>query len=185
VSGLTARLADFVAQPGFDRLPEAARLAQARLTAPPDALEHSGGFVAALSPAGRVDRTRPAAVGERLAMLESGLSIKQYPRCYATHRVIDGVLDLARTHGVEARQVTRIEAVIGDTQAAMLRNHAPVTAPEVNDEALFERLSRLETLRAVGELAGAAQVAFEFRSRTLATAASRGGGHRPRVAVAP
>jgi len=110
---------------------EAVRLAQAGLTAAPDALEHAGGFLAALSPAGKVDRTRPAAgLGERLAILESGLSIKKYPMCYATHRVIDGVLDLARTHGIDASSVARVEATIGTTQAGMLRNHAPVTALE-------------------------------------------------------
>lgn len=110
---------------------EAARLAQAGLTAAPDALEHAGGFLAALSPRGNVDRTRPASrLGERLAILELGLSIKQYPMCYATHRVIDGVLDLARTHAVEPAAVERVDATIGVSPAAMLRNHAPVTGLE-------------------------------------------------------
>ena len=109
---------------------EAARLARAGMTAAPDALEHAGGFLAALSPRGHVDRTRPAAVGGKLSILEQGLSIKKYPMCYATHRVIDGVLDLARANHVQPADVEGVEATIGSAQAGMLRNHAPVTGLE-------------------------------------------------------
>jgi 2-methylcitrate dehydratase PrpD len=109
---------------------EAARLARAGMTAAPDALEHAGGFLAALSPRGNVDRTRPAAVGGKLSILEQGLSIKKYPMCYATHRVIDGVLDLAHANHVRPVDVERVEATIGSAQAGMLRNHAPVTGLE-------------------------------------------------------
>jgi 2-methylcitrate dehydratase PrpD len=109
---------------------EAARLARAGMTAAPDALEHAGGFLAALSPRGNVDRARPPAVGRELSILEQGLSIKKYPMCYATHRVIDGVLDLARVNRVAAADVERVEATIGSAQAGMLRNHAPVTGLE-------------------------------------------------------
>jgi 2-methylcitrate dehydratase PrpD len=109
---------------------EAARLARAGMTAAPDALEHAGGFLAALSPRGNVDRTRPAAVGGKLSILEQGLSIKKYPMCYATHRVIDGVLDLARANHVQPADVEGVEATIGSAQAGMLRNHDPVTGLE-------------------------------------------------------
>ena len=110
---------------------EAVRFAQAGITAAADALEHAGGFLAAFSPAGNVDRERDAVpLGKRLAILESGLSIKKYPMCYATHRVIDGVLDLARQHGVAAAEVDRVDATIGKAQAGMLRNHDPVTGLE-------------------------------------------------------
>jgi 2-methylcitrate dehydratase PrpD len=110
---------------------EAARLAQAGITAAPDAFEHAGGFLVALSPKGNVDRTRPASgLGKELAILLLGLSVKKYPMCYATHRVIDGVLDIASTNSVEASNVERVEATIGLAQAGMLRNHAPVTGLE-------------------------------------------------------
>jgi 2-methylcitrate dehydratase PrpD len=110
---------------------EAVRLAQAGMTAAPDAFEHEGGFLVALSPRGNVDRTRPAAaLGTKLALLEQGLSIKKYPMCYATHRVIDGVLDLARENAVKPGEVERVDATIGATQAVMLRNHAPTTGLE-------------------------------------------------------
>ena len=62
--------------------------------------------------------------------LDYGLSIKKYPTCYATHRVIDGVLDLRRHHGVTPERVKAVRACIGVAQASMLRNHAPVTGLE-------------------------------------------------------
>jgi len=98
----------------------------------------------ALSPKGNVDRTRPAAgLGKKLAILELGLSVKKYPMCYATHRVIDGVLDLARANSVKPADVERIEATIGSTQAGMLRNHAPVTGLEAKFSLEFAVASAL------------------------------------------
>ncbi len=110
---------------------EAVRLAAAGLTAAPDAIEHHAGYLAALSPQGRADRTGPATgLGTKLRILEHGLSIKKYPMCYATHRVIDGVLDLVIAHDIKPDNVREIRARIGSTQASVLRNHAPVTALE-------------------------------------------------------
>jgi 2-methylcitrate dehydratase PrpD len=40
-------------------------------------------------------RERPVSgLGKHLRILDSGLSIKKYPMCYAAHRVIDAVLEL-------------------------------------------------------------------------------------------
>ena len=131
-SGLTANFgsmtkpfhAGHAAAGGID----AVNLAQAGMTAAPDAIEHHAGFLAALSPAGRVDRSpceRPLEGLSRIATM--GLSVKKYPMCFATHRVIDGVLDLARRHGLEPQRVREVRAAIGTTQASMLRNHEPCT----------------------------------------------------------
>ncbi len=137
---------------------EAARLAQAGMTASPDAFEHAGGFLVALSPRGNVDRTRPASgLGTELAILQLGLSVKKYPMCYATHRVIDGVLDLARANGVQAADVERVEATIGVAQAAMLRNHAPVTGLEAKFSLEFAVASAL-----VAGRVGLAELTDEF-----------------------
>jgi 2-methylcitrate dehydratase PrpD len=58
------------------------------------------------------------------------LSIKKYPTCYATHRVIDGVLDLCASHGVGLQDVAQVHTHIGVAQASMLRNHQPQTGLE-------------------------------------------------------
>jgi 2-methylcitrate dehydratase PrpD len=140
---------------------EAARLAQAGMTAAPDAFEHAGGFLAALSPRGNADRTRPSpSLGEKLAILELGLSVKKYPMCYGTHRVIDGVLDLRRAHDVKASDVEHVAATIGVPQAAMLRNHAPVTGLEAKFSLEFAVACAL----AAGKV-GLAELTDEFVAR--------------------
>lgn len=158
---------------------EAARLARAGMTAAPDALEHAGGFLSALSPGGDVDRSRPASdLGGKLAILELGLSIKRYPMCYATHRVIDGVLDLARAHRFAPADVARVEATIGWTQAGMLRNHAPVTGLEAKFSLEFAVAAAL-TAGKVGlaeltdEFVGRPAVRDAMRKLSIATTETR------------
>ncbi|MBV9782910.1 MAG: MmgE/PrpD family protein [Acidisphaera sp.] len=105
----------------------AARLAAAGMSAAPDALEHPLGFLAAISPHGNADRESEALLGRRWRILENGLNVKKYPICYATHRTIDAMLDLAQERGLQPGNIVGIEAELGATQAAMLRNHAPQT----------------------------------------------------------
>ena len=110
---------------------ESVRWVQKGLTAAPDALEHAAGYLSALSPHGAVDRTSAVGdLGSRFRILESGLSIKKYPTCYATHRVIDGVLDLCIRYGVGLQDVSQVHTHIGVAQASMLRNHQPQTGLE-------------------------------------------------------
>ena len=148
---------------------EAARLARTGITAAPDALEHEGGFLAALSPEGDVDRTRPASeLGRKLKILELGLSIKKYPMCYATHRVIDGLLDLASTHRVKSTDVDSVAATIGTTQAGMLRNHAPATGLEAKFSLEFAVAAAL-----VAGKVGLAELTDEFVGRPAVKDAMR------------
>jgi 2-methylcitrate dehydratase PrpD len=108
---------------------DAADLAEAGMTAAGDVLEHSQGFLAAHSPQGRVDLAPLADdFGATPRIVALGLTVKKYPMCFATHRVLDAVLDLIHGHDVQPRQVERIEASVGPAQAAMLRNHAPADA---------------------------------------------------------
>lgn len=127
---------------------EAVELAAAGLTAAPDALEHHAGYLAALSPAGRADRDSPArSIGRRLRILDCGLSIKKYPICYATHRVIDGVLDIANAHDLQPDEVEEVRATIGHAQASMLRNHSPRTGLEAKFSLEFAVASALVARR--------------------------------------
>jgi aconitate decarboxylase len=129
---------------------EAVRLAMLGMTAAADAIEHNAGFLAALSPAGRVDTDRPFdALGKTLRILDSGLSIKKYPVCYSTHRTIDAVIDCATRENIAAENVTSVHAWIGVAQASMLRNHAPVTGLEAKFSLEFGVASAL-VARAVG-----------------------------------
>lgn len=121
----------------------AARLAERGVTASPDALESPRGFLAAISPQGRVDRERPCAASAASAagaagapwqIVQQGLNIKRYPVCYALHRAVDAALALrpallAATGGAEhtAESIAGIEVTLGTLQAAMLRSPRPTT----------------------------------------------------------
>ena len=123
---------------------EAVRLSMLGLTSAPDVFEHPAGFLNALSPAGRVDRTRPAAaLGKTLRILENGLSIKRYPVCYSGHRVIDGVLAIAGRENLQPAQIRRVRVTIGPAQASMLRNHRPQTGLEAKFSIEFAVASAL------------------------------------------
>lgn len=108
----------------------AARLAQAGFTAATDALEHPQGFLAAVSPAGQVDRDGPAGGFGKAGtwrIVDSGLSIKKYPACYCTHRAIDGMLDLVREQDVKPADVLGVTVTLSENYATILRNHRPQT----------------------------------------------------------
>ena len=140
---------------------EAVRLAMGGLTASPDAIEHHAGFLKAISPKGNVDLDRPAdGLGHSPRILESGLSVKKYPICYATHRVIDAVIDLASKENLRPDDVESVHATIGVGQASMLRNHAPVTALEAKFSLEFALASAL-----VARAVGLAQLTDEFVNR--------------------
>jgi 2-methylcitrate dehydratase PrpD len=109
----------------------ASRLAEAGATASLDALEHPSGFLAAFSPRGQAELTRPFQTDDReWRILEYGLSIKRYPLCYAAHRVIDGVLALRQKHSFSSRDVEQVQISTGETQMLMVRNHSPQSALE-------------------------------------------------------
>ena len=106
----------------------AARLAAAGFTAATDALEHTQGFLAAVSPEGDVDRDSPAAgLGQTWRIVDTGLSIKKYPACYCTHRAIDGMLDLVREQDVKPGDVDAVTVALSENYATILRNHRPQT----------------------------------------------------------
>ena len=148
---------------------DAVRLAMRGMTAAPDAMEHHAGFLNAISPRGRVDLDRPPErLGQDLRIREAGLSIKQYPICYATHRVIDGVIDAARRENLSADQVAMVHAQIGKTQASMLRNHAPQSGLEAKFSLEFAVASSL-----IAREVGLAQLTDAFVRRSDVQAAMK------------
>lgn len=106
----------------------AATLAERGLTAAPDALEHPRGFLAAISPAGRVRLDGPSRAGEPWQLLRQGLNIKRYPVCYATHRAIDAALELHPRVAGRLDEVEDVTVTLGRLQAAMLRSSRPTDA---------------------------------------------------------
>lgn len=91
----------------------AALLAAEGFTARHDAFEHPQGYLELYNGAGNFDLTAIAqAWGEPWDLERPALAIKQYPCCASTHPAIDAMIDLARTHALEADNVARIEVWI-------------------------------------------------------------------------
>jgi 2-methylcitrate dehydratase PrpD len=70
-----------------------------------------------------------AELGGPLAIEEFGLVTKRFPTCSYTHRAIAGLLQLRRDHGIDAAQVSHIEAEIPH------RNKLVLTYPQPQSEA--------------------------------------------------
>jgi 2-methylcitrate dehydratase PrpD len=139
----------------------AARLAQAGLTASPDALEHQSGFLAALSPTGECDRSLPFSAKDKVWHLaRQGLNLKRYPICYATHRAIDAALDLTNEYNLQPGDVAQIRVSTGDMQMLMLRNDKPKTAFEAKFSMQFAMASSI-----VARGVGLSQLTDEFVAR--------------------
>ncbi len=105
----------------------AARLAQAGFTSSPDAMDAQQGY-AALYGQGQDLSAALATLGQApLELISSGLEVKKYPLCYATHRVLDGLLDLRAEHGIALADVERVEIETSPGALVPLIHHRPAT----------------------------------------------------------
>jgi 2-methylcitrate dehydratase PrpD len=109
----------------------AARLSANGMTASANALEHERGLLSAVSQHGDFDAKRPAStLGREWKIEKEGVSIKKFPTCYCTHRVIDAMLELREANGLEADDVEEITVAIGKTQKAILHADNATTGLE-------------------------------------------------------
>lgn len=94
----------------------AACLAAAGLEANERALEHPQGYLRlyAGAPEAHLESWDDGA----LELERSGLDVKQYPMCYATHRALDALLSLREEHAIAADDVVAIH--VETSQAALL-----------------------------------------------------------------
>jgi 2-methylcitrate dehydratase PrpD len=152
----------------------AARLADAGLTASPDALEHHSGFLAALSPRGGAELSRTFDPKQKeWHLVRQGLNLKRYPICYGTHRAIDATLDLTTRHDLKPADVEQVRVATGEMQMLMLRNARPQTAFEAKFSMQFAIASSL-----VARAVGLAQLTDDFVGRPEVQ------GLFPRVSIA-
>jgi len=122
----------------------AARLAKSGFTGSPDVLEHQAGFMRSHSASGNPAVTRGDwGLGSDWRLEKLGINIKRYPMCYATHRSIDAMLDLAEEHDLKADEIDEIHVRIGNAQDLMLRNREPKTALEAKFSIEFAMASAL------------------------------------------
>lgn len=105
-------------------------LARVGFTASPSAIDGTAGFLALYAQNEDVSASLAELGGEPLEFEVCGADIKKYPMCYATHRVIDGLLDLRDRHGVTFADVTAVEIVTNRYGLAPLLHHRPQTGLE-------------------------------------------------------
>jgi 2-methylcitrate dehydratase PrpD len=106
-------------------------LAARGLRAGPDALDGSGGLLAALSPSGRVNRDSPAdTLGRDWLAAGPSLNIKPHPTVGASQRGIDAAIQLHRDHAPDPEAIHRVTVRVSEKHAAVMRLHRPATAAE-------------------------------------------------------
>jgi 2-methylcitrate dehydratase PrpD len=85
-------------------------LAQGDFTASDDAFEHSQGFFEVFNGPGNYDAGRILANwASPLDIVETGVSIKQYPCVYSTHAAIDAAILLRNKWALDHEQITHVE----------------------------------------------------------------------------
>lgn len=106
-------------------------LALAGLDAGPDAIDGSGGLLAALSPASRADLSSPAdGLGRDWLAARDGLNIKPHPTVGASQRAIDAAIQLHRDHAPDVAAIARVVARVSEKHAAVMRFPTPLNALE-------------------------------------------------------
>jgi 2-methylcitrate dehydratase PrpD len=108
-----------------------AELAAQGLDAGPNAIDGSGGLLAALSPRGEVDLDSDADwLGRDWIAAERSLNIKRYPTVGASQRLIDAAIQLHADHRPEPGDIAAAIARISEKHDAVMRFHRPRTAHE-------------------------------------------------------
>jgi len=109
----------------------AALLAQRGYTADENILDAPLGFLNLFSPAGDAHpEVVTEGLGERFEIVDSGISVKQYPCCYGTHRALDATLALGQERDVSAVDVDRVEVLIPKGAAEPLIHPRPTVGLE-------------------------------------------------------
>jgi 2-methylcitrate dehydratase PrpD len=110
----------------------AARLAKAGFIASAQTIEGPQGYLAAM------DSQRPAAalldavadLGSRWEILDTGITVKLYPSCAATHPPLDAVLALKQRHGLSVENIASIDVEVDSMTPRLLLYNRPSTALE-------------------------------------------------------
>ena len=108
----------------------AGRLAAHGFAASADALDGPQGFLTAMDSEHRTLDAAVADLGVRWEILESGITVKLYPSCAATHPPLDALLDLARENGFSHEQVDTIVVEVDSMTPRLLLYDRPATGLE-------------------------------------------------------
>jgi len=110
----------------------AALIARAGFTASEAALDGPQGYLAAMDSEGGADVLAQAVadLGSRWEIDETGITVKLYPSCAATHPPLDALLDLVRRHNILADAVAAIAVEVDTMTPRLLIHDRPATGLE-------------------------------------------------------
>lgn len=108
----------------------ALRLAQAGFTAAPDILEAPAGFFSTYGVEASDPAVTAGALGRPWTIVDPGLALKKFPCCYATHRAMDGLLELRAKLGFDAGAVEKITCKMPPGGMRVLTFPRPATGLE-------------------------------------------------------
>jgi 2-methylcitrate dehydratase PrpD len=120
----------------------AALLAREGWTASEHALEGPQGFFNVLS-AGPVRLEVVDTLGAPWKILSSGVAVKPYPSCACTHSIIDGALELGRTHRIRPGDVAEVTVGVNAIVPRILIHSDPRTGLEAKFSAEFSAAAAL------------------------------------------
>lgn len=123
----------------------AADLAERGCTGPGDGVE---ALLRAIAGTENVDLSIPWLTTEPALDVESPC-VKKYPTCYATHRIIDALLEMASRHDIDPKGISAIHARVSTTALNVMKYHDPSDATEARFSLEFSIGCAL-TNRAVG-----------------------------------
>jgi 2-methylcitrate dehydratase PrpD len=105
-------------------------LARAGMTASATAIEGGQGFLAAMDSESPSLAAFVADLGVRWEILDTGITVKLYPSCAATHPPLDAILDLRRRERFEADDVESIEVGVDAITPTVLLYDRPLSGLE-------------------------------------------------------
>ena len=108
----------------------AARLARQGFTASPHAIDGPQGYLAAMDSEHQSLEAAVADLGTRWEINESGVTVKLYPSCAATHPPLDALTDLVRRERFTAEQVDAIDVEVDSMTSRLLIHQNPSTGLE-------------------------------------------------------
>lgn len=108
----------------------AALLAQNGFTASERALDGPQGFLVAMASERTDLHEACASLGRRWEILETGITVKLYPSCAATHPALDAVLDMRREHQLNIEKIQEVEIEVDSITPNLLIYDRPKTGLE-------------------------------------------------------
>jgi 2-methylcitrate dehydratase PrpD len=106
---------------------ESARLADAGMSAGPDAIENKQGFLMAFSTSGDPDLSSASKLGKDWYLPSHKLLIKLHPTCYFLHRSFNGTVRMLAGRDIDPNDVASVEVRMGRGQVTCLVYERPQT----------------------------------------------------------